>query len=111
MDSFLLLKISRVPLPTMKEMAFDYNPWYKGLEFCVNCSKNAVVNTYDTLHKKCPKYVPDPHTLKHYGEESVSKIIGYVFPKLFGFQVTTVSSSHDCHCDNNEKTSNSEKSR
>ena len=105
-----LLKISRVPLPTMKEMAFDYNPWYKGLEFCVNCSKNVVVNTYDTLHKKCPGYVPDPHALLHYGEESVSKIIGYVVPKLFGFQVTTVSSHHDCHCDN-EKNSNTEKSR
>ena len=87
----------------MKEMVLDYNPWYRGFVFCVNCSKNVVVNTYDTLHKKCPRYVPNPHAL----EEPLSKVIGYVAQKVFGFKVTTVS-TRDC---DNEKNLNTEKSR
>ena len=93
----------------MKEMVLDYNPWYRGFVFCVNCSKNVVVNIYDTAHKKCPRYVPNRHALLHYGEEPVSKVIGYVAQKVFGFKVTTVS-THDGHCDN-EKNLNTEKSR
>ena len=63
----------------MKEIVFDYNPWYRTFEFCMKCYKKCLVCSYNLLHQNC-KYVPEPNDLLHFCEESVSKFIGrYVF--------------------------------
>ena len=88
---------SSIKLPTVNELMFDYNPYYKCFKFCTNCSQRCLAWAYGIAHRNV-KFVPKAQDLLYMLEEKGASAFGFVMTRLLGYQVIKVVPS-DCDCD------------
>ena len=86
-----------IKLPTVNELMFDYNPYYRCFQFCTNCSKRCLAWAYGIAHRNI-KFVPEARDLLYMAEDTAANTFGFIMTRLLGYQVVKVT-PQDCQCD------------